>query len=145
MKSNAEKRRILDLLLPPHNYKIADVAREAGVSITSIYLWRKEFGYDVKMREAQLEASQNMLSEAEACLSAEDKFLIVVETAEYTPDELKQYCSNNNLVAEHVLQWRENCIRANETDETLLSFERQQTRELIRENRRMRRELKKKG
>jgi hypothetical protein len=119
------------------------VAKEAGVSVTSIYLWRKEFGYDVKMREAQIQASQNMLSEAEACLSAEDKFLIVVETVEYTPEELKQYCSDNNLDPDHVLQWRENCIRANETDGTQLSFERQQTRELLRENRRMRRELKK--
>ena len=145
MKTNAEKRRILDRLLPPHNCKITDLAREAGVSVTSIYLWRKEFGYDVKQREAQLRAAENMLSEAEACLTAEDKFLIVVETAEFTPEELKQYCSDNNLCAEHVLQWRENCIRANETDGTQLAFERQQTRELLRENRRMRRELKKKG
>ncbi len=137
-----DKIRILDRLLPPYNRKIADLAREEGVSVATIYLWRKEFGYDDKLRAAKMMANNNDQDQAEAWLSSEDKFLIVVETANMMPEEFIQYCRENELNPNHVTEWRLNCIRANETSPTQLYLERQQTRQLKRENQMLRRKLK---
>lgn len=142
MRTKEDKLRILDQLLPPYNRKIADVAREEGVSVTSIYLWRKEYGYDDKIRVARMMSDSEAPDESEAWLTSEDKFLIVVETANMLPEELEQYCQENELVPEHVALWRQNCIRANETSETQLAIERQQARLLKRECRRLKRALK---
>lgn len=142
MRSEEDKKRILDKLLPPHNVKMADLARLEGVSLTSLYMWRKELGYDSQLKAAKRQMLNDQTSQAEQWLTSEDKFTIVMETYEMTSEELSQYCAMNDLVPEHVLIWRENCLRANEQSETQLAIERQELRRLQRENRRLRREKK---
>ena len=142
MYSEEDKKRILDKLLPPHNVKMADLARLEGVSLTSLYMWRKELGYDSQLKAAKRQMMNDQTSQAEQWLTSEDKLTIVMETYEMTSEELSQYCAANDLIAEHVLIWRENCLRANEQSETQLAIERQELRRLQRENRRLRREKK---
>ena len=142
MHSEDDKKRILDKLLPPWNIKIADLARQEGISLTSLYLWRKELGYDSQLKAAKQKLQNDQTSQAEQMLSSEDKFVIVMETYDMTKDELQDYCQENELIVDHVLLWRENCIRANERSETQLAIDRQELRRLQRENRRLRRENK---
>jgi len=142
--SKEEKLRILDKLMPPNSMKMSDVARIEGISLTTLYLWRRELGYDDKIKSAKLEAAEaETQTAAENWLTAEDKFMIVVETHGMTQEELEEYCEVNELIVSHVLCWRENCIRANEFGSTQLAMERQLKRQLVRENRRLRRLLPK--
>lgn len=142
MYSEDDKKRILDKLLPPWNMKIADLARTEGISLTSLYMWRKELGYDSQLRMAKNNMMADAATQTEQTLSSEDKFTIVMETYDMTADELHAYCRDNDLREEHVLIWRDNCLRANETSATQLAIERQELRRLQRENRRLRREQK---
>lgn len=143
MHTREDKLRILERLLPPESRKIADVARIEGVSVTTLYLWRREFGYDDKLKAAKLQATEDeMQTAAEELLTSEDKFSIVVETNGMTQEELGSYCEENGLLASHVLYWRENCIKANEFGSTQLALERQRLRQLERENRRLKRLIK---
>ncbi len=142
--SKEEKQRILDRLLPPSSMKMSEVARIEGVSVTTLYLWRRELGYDDKIKCAQLKAAEEATqTAAENWLTAEDKFLIVVDTHGMTQEELEAYCEENELIPSHVLCWRENCIRANDFGSTQLAMERQLKRQLLRENRRLRQQLPK--
>ena len=88
MYSEDDKKRILDKLLPPWNMKIADLARTEGISLTSLYMWRKELGYDSQLRMAKNNMMADAATQTEQTLSSEDKFTIVMETYDMTADEL---------------------------------------------------------
>ena len=45
--------------------------------------------------------------------SAEDKFLIVMETARLSQVELAEYCCQRGLFVEQVESWRDACMQAN--------------------------------
>jgi transposase-like protein len=62
---------VLGKLLPPHNRSIEDVAREEGILVASLYLWRKQARAQGRLLPAAVHSPEGW--------SAQDKFAAVVE------------------------------------------------------------------
>jgi|GEM_PF-7019704 len=137
--SRDQKERIIQQLLPPHNRKIAEVAIEEGVSVTSIYQWRREFGLTGGRADAG--EGEDELARASAFLTQEEIFDVVLDTARLGEAAFCAYCEAQALAPAVVRQWQENCFLANGQSLPLLAQERQERRRLLRINKRQAREL----
>lgn len=96
------KEAVLKKLLPPVNQSIAEVAREEGISVQTIYSWR-----------TQARASGVAVPEKTTKTdhwSAETKLAVVIETAALSESELSQYCREKGLYSGQVKQWKSHCL-----------------------------------
>jgi len=137
--SRDQKEHIIQQLLPPYNRKIAEVAIEEGVSVTSIYQWRREFGLAGGRGKAS--EGEDELARASAFLTQEEIFDVVLDTARLGEAAFYAYCEEQALDPTIVRQWQENCFLANGHSLPLLALERQERRRLLRINKRQAREL----
>jgi transposase-like protein len=92
--------------MPPHNRSIEDVAREEGISVASLYLWRKQARAQGRLLPAAVDSPEGW--------SARDKFAAVVECAALNETELAEYCRSRGLYPEQIRAWRAACEQANE-------------------------------
>ncbi|MCG5496037.1 transposase [Ectothiorhodospira variabilis] len=77
-------------LLPPYNLSPREVAEQEGVSIATVYKWRKE------AREQGRCLPQATGAGTEGW-SSKDKFSAVVETAGMNAQEVAEYCRSRGL------------------------------------------------
>jgi transposase-like protein len=84
-------------LLPPENASIRRLARESGISESTLYLWR------LKAR-AQGGSVEKEKSSGKA--SAARRLAAVVETFSFNEAELAEYCRKKGLYPEQVRRWR---------------------------------------
>ena len=96
------KEAILKKLLPPVNQSVAEVAREEGVSIQTIYSWR------TKARQSGIAMPGNTTKTDH--WTAETKLAVVIETASLSESELSQYCREKGLYIEQIKQWKTHCL-----------------------------------
>jgi transposase-like protein len=85
------KKRCYGKILPPHNYPLAALAAEEGISEATLHHWR---------REARIQG--RLLPDGAsrpAGWSAADKFAAVVESAALNAAELGEYCRQRGLYA----------------------------------------------
>ena len=90
-------------MLPPENARVSRLAKEIGVTETTLYAWRKD---------AQMGATTEMDKPSDSRSSA-DKFLIVLETYPLNEAELSEYCRKKGLYQGDIAAWREFCLNAN--------------------------------
>ena len=96
------KEAVLKKLLPPVNKSAAEVAKEEGISIQTIYSWR------TKARESGTPVPGNITKTDQ--WTAEIKLAVVIETAPLSESELSQYCREKGLYIEQVKQWKTHCL-----------------------------------
>ena len=95
-------------MLPPKARSIAEIAKEEGISVATLYNWRQ------KARKAG-----QLLPDGDASPSgwaSTDKFAAVLETAHLNETELGAYCRERGLYPEQVSRWRSACEQANDWD-----------------------------
>ncbi|MDQ8739536.1 transposase, partial [Paenibacillus sp. LHD-38] len=92
-------------MMPPNNEPVSQIARESGLSETTLYKWKKA-------AKAQGMIMPDGAQPAERW-STRDKFAIVVETAALSEIELSEYCRARGLFVEQVEAWRDACMQAN--------------------------------
>ena len=101
--SPERKEAILKKLLPPHNKTVAEVAREEGITVQTLYYWRhqaKEKGMPVPGKTKTTDD-----------WSAEAKLAVVIETASLSATELSRYCREKGLYVEQVERWKADCLQ----------------------------------
>lgn len=130
------KESILKRMMPPQSRSVAELARETGITETTLYTWRNT------ARKTGAVMPGGGRNKAEAWDSA-SKFAAVLESASLNEVELAEYCRGKGLFIEQVRAWRAACEQANAHREAQaadyprsLKAERRRTRELEQELRR---------
>jgi transposase-like protein len=134
--SEERKAAVLAKLMPPHNRSIQDVAREEGISVASLYLWRKQARAQGRLLPASMEGPEGW--------SARDKFAAVVETAALNETELAEYCRSRGLYPEQVRAWRGACEQANDWAQASERERSESRRESAQRMKQLERELRRK-
>ena len=83
----------------------AELARETGISINTLYRWR-----DRAKKQGGLSVSSSKKADK---WSTHDKFQIVLETSVFSEIELAEYCRKKGLYPQQVKEWKNACIQAN--------------------------------
>ena len=83
----------------------ADLARETGININTIYRWRD------KAKKTGISSTTKFKSADK--WSSQDKFQIVLETAVMNEIELAEYCRKKGLYTQQVKEWKDACMQAN--------------------------------
>lgn len=96
--SDERKEAILSKLLPPYNLSVYELAREEGISKTTLYNWRKEANLKARPMPGQKPKSDSW--------SAEAKLATVIETAALSEAELSAYCRERGLYPDQVKRWK---------------------------------------
>jgi transposase-like protein len=128
---------VLAKLSPPHNRTIKDVAAEEGISVATLYGWRKQ------ARERG-ELYPDAGTDAEGW-TARDKFAAVVETASMSEAERAEYCRKRGLYVQQLAAWREACESANDWAVERRQQQKTADREVRRKVQELERELKRKN
>lgn len=100
--SDERKEAVLKNMLPPLNMTVAEVARQEGIGLQTLYNWRdkaKQLGMPVPGKKATSEQ-----------WSAETKLAVIVETSSMTEAELGEYCRAKGLYPEQIKHWKESCL-----------------------------------
>ena len=105
MKTYAEelKASLIARMLPPHNVRVPELARETGIPKDTLYGWRRSAGSG---------ATRTPDTPLEGGLSSEERFNVVLETASLNELELGEYCRRKGLFPQQVQAWRETCRQA---------------------------------
>lgn len=99
------KYSIVRRMMPPKNESVASLAKETGLTETTLYNWKK-----IAKSKGMAVPGGEKVSER---WSTQDKFSIVVETATLSEIELAEYCRSKGLYVEQVQAWRDACMQAN--------------------------------
>lgn len=99
------KDSIIRRMLPPNNEAIGKISREEGISEQTLRNWR-----DNARANGIAAPGNDSVSDK---WSTQDKFLIVVETANMNETELAEYARLKGLYVEQILAWKDACMNAN--------------------------------
>ena len=99
------KQSIVERMMPPYNESVSRIARESGLSETTLYKWKNA------AKAQGLNMPTNTLSTDR--WNAQEKFAMVVETAALNETELSEYCRSKGLFVEQIEAWRNVCMNAN--------------------------------
>lgn len=100
--SSERKEGILKQLLPPFNKSYMELSKEEGIPHSTIYTWNKVRGKAGKMEINKVKSG--------ACLSAEARFSVIVETATMSETEISQYCREKGFYPEQIKAWKNEFI-----------------------------------
>lgn len=89
------------------NETVTDIQRETGVGINTLYRWR-----DQAMNQKGLSATTKYKNADK--WSSQDKFMVVLETANLSEIEFSEYCREKGIYPEQVKEWKDACINAND-------------------------------
>jgi len=93
--STEYKEKIVKRMLSEDAISVADLVTETGVSRSTLYKWRNQYGL-----------SQSNSSK----WSGEMKFAVLLETASLNETELAAYCRNKGLYVEDLASWKAEAI-----------------------------------
>lgn len=130
--SDELKSSIIAKMLPPNEVSVPEIAAETGIPKDTLYAWR------IKARGRAKPVSNK------SGLSSEDKFNIVIETASMNQEELNAYCRRKGLYPEQIEKWRRQCTKANEAVSPTTRADREKARQLDKENKQLKAELRRK-
>jgi transposase-like protein len=104
--SDKRRKAVLAKLAPPQSRTVKEVAEEEGISVATIYNWRR----DARQRGELLPDGAS----GPEGWTARDKFAAVIETASMNEAERSEYCRTRGVYPEHLAAWRSACERAND-------------------------------
>lgn len=139
MPRYSEERRqaVVAKLLPPHALSAYEVADQEGISVATLYKWRKE-------ARAEGRCLPNASDQGVEGWSSQDKFAAVVESAAMNGEQIAEYCRRRGLFPEQLQRWRHDCEQSARLSHEDRRQEAAQTREQRRRIRDLERELKRK-
>lgn len=85
---------------------VTDIQRETGVGINTLYRWR-----DNAKNQKGLSATTKYKNADK--WSSQDKFMVVLETANLSEIEFSEYCREKGIYPEQVKECKEACMNAN--------------------------------
>ena len=135
--SQERKQAILAKLLPPYNQTPKEVSDQEGVSLATLYKWRRE------AREQGTCVPDAGTPGAESW-SGRDRFAAVVETASMNEHERAEYCRQRGLYVEQLQRWRADCERAPELAEGQRRKQQDELRDERKRSKELEREFKRK-
>lgn len=97
------KQSIIERMMPPYNESVSRLAKESGLSETTLYKWKKA---------AKAQGMTHTDDVQPERWSTREKFAVVVETASLSEIELAEYCRTKGLFVEQVEAWRDACMQA---------------------------------
>ena len=86
---------------------VTDIQRDTGIGINTLYRWR-----DKALNQNGLSATTKYKNADK--WSSQDKFTVVMETANLSEIEFSEYCREKGIYPEQVKEWKEACINAND-------------------------------
>lgn len=89
------------------NETVTDIQRDTGIGINTLYRWR-----DKALNQKGLSATTKYKNADK--WSSQDKFTVVIETANLSEIEFSEYCREKGIYPEQVKEWKEACINAND-------------------------------
>ncbi|MEA3283546.1 MAG: transposase [Synergistota bacterium] len=104
--SKEQKEAMKKRMMPPENMSIPKLSKETGITVTTLYNWRKELRASGKAAPCDEDRPDSW--------SSRDKFLIVHETYTMNEEELARYCREKGLFVEQVISWQNSCEEAND-------------------------------
>ena len=89
---------------------ISDICRETGININTLYRWR-----DAAQKTGLSATTKYKNADKWSC---QDKFAVVLETANLSEIEFSEYCRERGIYPEQVKEWKETCMNANDNAKT---------------------------
>jgi len=130
-----EKERLVARMFPPENISLADLAKETGISKSTLATW--------KYKEAGKHSKVNV-NKSNTSISSREKFLIVMETYTMSEIELSKYCREKGLYVEDIKKWSSSCIGANDIESTGTKVLRQELQDEKKHSKTLEKELTRK-
>ena len=100
--SDEKKTAILKKILANKPSNMREFAKQEGISVSTIYCWRKEAIKKGQIMPVKTSSSDNW--------PAEKKLSTVIATAAMTESELSQYCRETGLFPEQIQRWKRDCL-----------------------------------
>ena len=116
---------------------VTDIQRETGVGINTLYRWR-----DKALNQKGLSATTKYKNADK--WSSQDKFTVVLETANLSEIEFSEYCRNKGIYPEQVKEWKLACMNANDGEKASNSKASKELREERLEKEKLAKELHRK-
>ena len=90
---------------PPARQSVAQISKELGIHLATLYAWRKAWRLQGEVVPASEKAPETW--------STADKFTVVLESAGLNATELGAFCRERGLYPEQVDRWRQAAQDAN--------------------------------
>lgn len=135
----AVRAEIRKRMSSPNRETVAEIARATGITTQTLYNWRGQW-----QKQGQLVPATSKPPEQ---WSAADKLAAVIQSAALSGPELGAFCRERGLYPKQLARWRQAAEDANGPSAPSMADQRELQRknqELIRQNRRLQRELEKK-
>ena len=116
---------------------VTDVNRETGIGINTLYRWR-----DKALNQKGLSATTKYKNADK--WSSQDKFKVVLETANLSEIDFSEYCREKGIYPEQVKEWKEACISANDDAREKNAHESKELREERKAKEKLEKELARK-
>lgn len=133
--SKEQKEKIIARILSGDE-TVADVSRDTGINANTLYRWRDE------AQRTGL-SSTTKYKNADKW-STEDKFMVVLETANLSELEFSEYCRKKGIYPEQVKEWKEACMQANSGKSEKTSKASKELNKEKREKEKLQKELERK-
>ena len=134
--SQERKESVLMKLLPPNNESVAAISKAEGISIQTLYHWRRQATASGVVMPKESD-SQHWDKHA--------RFTVVLETASLNEAEVSAYCRERGLYPTQVEQWRQACIEGVGEPEVDGKTARAQLKTLRKDKQTLQRDLKRKN
>lgn len=116
---------------------VTDIQRETGVGINTLYRWK-----DQAMNQKGLSATTKYKNADK--WSSQDKFIVVLETANLSEIEFSEYCRSKGIYPEQVKEWKATCMNANEGEREKDTKASKELREERKQKKKLEKELQRK-
>jgi transposase-like protein len=103
--SETVKADVRRRMSPPARQSVAQISKELGIHIATLYAWRKDWRLQGEVVPASEKAPETW--------STADKFTVVLESAGLNATELGAFCRERGLYPEQVDRWRQAAQDAN--------------------------------
>lgn len=134
--SDEFKEQIVRKMMPPNAQSVAQVSRETGIALPTLYTWRNRFRAEGHVVPADPSNPESW--------SGADKLAVIIETAALNEHELSEYCRKKGLYPEQVQRWREGAAAGTEAPARLSPAERSELQAERKRSRKLEKELRRK-
>jgi len=93
------KAKVVSKMMPPNAQSVAQVQRDTGISVPTLYAWRNRFRAEGHAVPADASNPENW--------SGENKLAVVIETAALNEQSMAEYCRSKGLYPEQIARWRQ--------------------------------------
>lgn len=101
--SEERKQIILSKLLPPLSLTVAQVSRDEGIGLQTLYNWRAQARQKGHPMPGHNKTPDDWTSET--------KLATIIETAALSEAELSEYCRSKGLYVEQIKAWRADALK----------------------------------